>query len=372
MASTESEDTMASADVVAADPNKPSLANVANDVILVILESLGPRSVKRFGATCKGYKCLAESYIRTTEYGLLLTRSAFARLRTVLFDAHKTCSENDTGALAVKVGSYVDHMAATLVMCQPAKKTTEWSRADMISFLYPLAIGLSSGWVLAPYAFEWCALFERDARPRRELLALLHSDALKRLGVLAKEDKWAMGVTLTTAAAAVRHGDLVRGLSRMALESATGEGQAILCLATAAAAAVHLSPGCCNSCGGETKTRAPAWSCLLNTAPKLALPEKAAPEDFAWLHLTGLAPDSERSPMRLMKAFDCRSGELRERRDNPINMLASLIVLMTMDETPARPVVVPVPDALLGEMLAHAVDGRAEDDGDDGPPALDP
>lgn len=367
----------------ASDAEKPTITVLPVELILNILEWVGPRTVKRFGQTCREYREIARYYESTSDYATSLVRYALARFAAILVETHTRCCEGGPALLLAKAETYAQHVAATLAGC-PVKPLADWKKVECLRLLYPVATGLPY-WPFAPYALEWCARHERDLLgvsklgPRHELLALLSPDALERLAVMAAEIEWGPGKTYAVTAAAA--------CSTVTPETLTVVRDVVNCLAASA-----ISSACrCRGPGGRvtfavammaaTTTRLSGWSPDMDgprarplmkdrlsglRAAAGALRESKLPEeDRAWLDLAGLG---ERSPGKLLNEFDCRSGEPRPpQRGNAFAQLAFLMALVGGQDGP--PVIVPVPDALLGAMLAHAHGGGDDDDMPDLEPA---
>lgn len=333
--------------------------------IAAILEWLGPRSLKRFGATCRSYLQASQWFFGQPEYSLMLVRSARARLTSTLVDGHRECHGGNEDELRAKADRFAATVAATLSMHTHG---AGWTPPHSLQFLYPMAVTAHHDWPLAPYALEWCAFFERkiltggrDLTPRGEILALLHKDSLDRLAAAAKCMGWDMGVTLATTAAAACSTvtpatertviAVMHKLAKAAVASAT-DGQLVFCLAALAAIDGRLSaPGC---------HRQGAWTSLWKVALKIS-----RPNDDAWFRLAGMAGE-KRSPAKLMGEFNCHTGGSQGRGGGGIGTLLSELIRLA----DLHPTVVNVPNILLPAILAYAAvggdlaggDQAAEDD----------
>lgn len=401
------------------DPDAPSITAIPPEIMLILFEWLGPRSVKRVGVTCHAYWLLVKDYVTTTPYALFLARSAVRHLATSLCERHQMCAEPNKDTLALRASLFAARIAATLAECDAAKPMETWDKGHFLRLLYPIAVHVPGAWVLAPYALEWCALMERrilcpedkEHRPRSELLALLCPDALDILAGLAKKTGWAMGTTFVVTTAAACHtitaetapliGKTVETLANSALKTAARNGDIVLCIATMAATTVLLPKapsgrryadfdgdlptfwdsakppgapsdrrGVCVAAQGKR-----FWDGLRNVGARITRTDLPA-EDALWLNLTGFVKASGRSPLALLGQFDCRSGEART-VPPAIGALANLAFLIALGGGPAPPPpVVNVPDAFLGALLAQALaggDGGADEDTEDeeAPPDLD-
>lgn len=373
----------------ASDAEKPTITVLSVELILNILEWVGPRTVKRFGQTCREYREIARYHESTSDYATSLVRYALARFAAILVKTHTRCGKGDPALLLAKAETYAQHVAATLAGC-PVKPLADWKKVECLRLLYPVATGLPD-WPFAPYALEWCARHERDLLgvsklgPRHELLALLSPDALERLAVMAAEIEWGPGKTYAVTVAAA--------CSTVTPETLTVVREVVNCLAASA-----ISSACrCRGPGGRvtfavammatTTARLSGWSpdtdgprarplmkdrlSGLRAAAGALRESKLPEEDRAWLDLAGLGEDNKRSPKKLLNEFDCQSGEPRPpQRGNAMDAFAQLAFLMALvGGQDGPPVIVPVPDALLGAMLAHAHGGG---DGGDDMPDLEP
>ena len=383
---------------MAADADKPSITVLSVELILAILEWVGPRTVKRFGQTCREYREIARYHESTTFYASSLVRYTLERFATILVETHSRCTEGAPEVLRAKAESYAQHVAATLAGC-PAKPLSDWKKAECLRLLYPAATGLPD-WPFAPYALEWCARHERDVLgvsklgPRHELLALLSADAIGRLAALAQESEWSVGKTYAVTAAAACSTvvpetltvtrEVVERLALAAISSACRcrgpGGRVAFTIATMAATTTRLAGWTPDNTYNtySSRGRPPMKDRLagLRTAASTLRESKLPEEDRAWLELTGLGEDSKRTPKKLLSEFDCRSGEPRPPRRgdamNAMDAFAQLAFLMAMAGGPdGPPVVVPVPDALLGAMLAHAHAHHGGGGGDDDVPDLE-
>jgi hypothetical protein len=179
------------------------------EIVGMILAWVGPRSLKRFGATCLAYSQLTEWCLSTPEYGKSLVRSARYCLKKRLLLEHHACNGGYNSELDASSEKFAG-LVAMMLSTSGCRDSATWAPSHVLHFLYPMATIAYYDWPLAPYALEWCALFERkilakgnNHTPRREILALLYDDAIARLALIAKESGWDMGITLTAAAAAM-------------------------------------------------------------------------------------------------------------------------------------------------------------------------
>jgi len=343
-------------------PPADSLETLPPEAIALALAWVGPRSIKRFGATCRAYRALVDWYVTRAEYGALLARSARLRLKNDLARRHVGCCKVSASDFDARAERHASRVAAALA---GSGETPPRSKRELLRFLYPMALMAHEDWVLAPYAFEWCALAERriltgDSRalPRCELLALLHEDAFARLARLAREAGWPLGATFAAAAAATCDAlavgadplaqQNVRRLARQAAEDAALHGNhewSVLCVAVNAVIDLHLA-------GGKRPSR--SWQFVKNgghLTRRLSLALGAQ-----WLDLVGLE-GGDRSPRAWLAKFEC--GPFEPHGDVPAEE-----VFLRFAERIARgdPPVVPVPNVALAVLLEIAVGRGFESD----------
>lgn len=316
--------------------SESSLTVFTNELLLIIFQYLGPRSVIRFGQTCTGYHELVDYYKSTRNYGEVLARGALIYLRKSLIESHTGRCKHPGRTLEQKVESYAFQMATALAMCPTDKPLCTWSTREMLYFLYPMVTRIPIGWMLAPYAYEWCARFEKrilqssdgdqDCRPRRNLLSLIHHDPFQRLVPIARQMEWDMGhmlmAVITAASGAVSSQTTLQSaigvctdVLRQSLKLATSIDQIEFCLAVMTAGFKISLQAFPLADQGTPKLGNTAPWCALGIGLPLGAEiggDSIRSEVSDWLELTGLensASDSpERSPLKMMKKFSCNDG----------------------------------------------------------------
>jgi hypothetical protein len=214
----------------------------------------------------------------------------------------------------------------------------------VLHLVYPVAVAMPAIWPLAPYALEWCALYERaildpelaHPLPREEVLALFQPDVLQRLAQLAAQKGWLEGINFTATAAALcptataltaaNFEKILNKLAEVAAADASRIGDIPLCFATTAAATVYLPDGragvrnsarTCVFTGVLAPKRYQGvdfhhkpkkfWEGLCKVGGNFAN-QKLAPDDVRWLALTGFTKTANRAPFTLMGQFNCKTG----------------------------------------------------------------
>jgi hypothetical protein len=370
------------------DPGPDAFALVPDEVVLLILAKVGPRSVKRFGWTCRRFRALAGEAVWTRSYAADLVRRGIEFFAGALRADHSRCPAAD---LQAKCAKYARQMA-NLFAGRPdgdAGPVEDWTRHETLRFLYPMALDTLSAWALAPYALEWCALFERrilaEASGRRglqatfvgvraEVLPLLRREAPQVLeGVLAvaKSSGWQTGIYCTNLILAAYktvpspgHAPLCQALAKTLAAStrdfALRDGQtalyAVLVAAVEARGATQAKPH------PATRLRMVVHGLPADAADR---------EGAAWFELAGLRA-SDRSAGLWRGRFLCVTGEASMEVSLPPQppleagqMLTHAILQSLLDrEVPP----VPAADPQIGSLLAEAAAPEAGAEEDPEPP----
>jgi hypothetical protein len=305
---------------------------------LHILEWVGPRTVLRFSSTCRSYRALGRDAVLSVGYGQRLAKHAIRHFLSGLVSGHRDCARASPATLRATAESYVTHVVTTLAECS-SDNPDKWELANLIKFLYPVAINLCGDWVMAPYALEWCARLENEVlygvqnAPREEILALFNSTtALEKLAAIASQRNQpaclAFAKVSNAACATLSSVTLqatmctIRFYTQIAT---TVTSDVMLCMAISAVSNVRCAQFTGNI--GTTSMHLTIRSVLTSSGAICKLHMSAA--NARWFTLAGVDRNSLRNPAQLLSEFNC-CGERRSRitRDAEILDLAMLVGMM--------------------------------------------
>jgi hypothetical protein len=311
----------------------PAIAPTAGPVVRVppeivggILHYLRPRSLRRFGATCRTFQSCATSHRASLVYGQMLMRGALARVVSELVKTHKDCGLMSSVQLEERAALFVKDVVIPKLSCRD-KESVPWSYEQLIRLMYPIITAIPTEWALAPYVLEWCAENEwrlwpdvpRSPSPRREILVLLRTNSLEELRKLAREAGWAVGASYLALAKAANDTwtDQTQPMLSAALRTARNN---LLCVAKDVPLSVALQAATWRPCESRRVPMAPAWMCigkaqfvkqpLISQASPHCTAQRAVTYDESmlsrsWLDLLGISKGSSRGLHSMLTKYVC-------------------------------------------------------------------
>lgn len=294
-------------DAVPADAKQPSVTALPAELVQKILELVGPRTVKRFGQTCRRYHKIARNYESSLIYAGSFVHRALARFTTILLEAH--IRRNRGGCYSdhfmAKAMAYVLHVATILAGC-PERPISSWEGVNYLRFLYRVALNLTD-WSFAPYALEWCARHERDILgvskmgPRPEILALLSNNAVGQLAAMTHVSEKTL--ILQT------HDIFTSSVFSLACRCHEAGGRVTFRIASIAATTAYLLIRRHPNMPAPTRTMMDIRLSAVCTAAHTFCESRLRKEDLAWLQLTGLSKSSiTQTPKYLLEKFNYRNN----------------------------------------------------------------
>jgi hypothetical protein len=270
----------AAASDAAASVAKFPILDLPDELIIQIFELATPFILAQLSQTCRKFRTLAERCKKSPLYAARLAHSLISHC------AKRQAWRRPTAA--VSAAQTIEAAAAGT----PTESLASWEPVGYLRLLYPAATHLPD-WPLALYALEWCARREYEilgagGGARREILALLHPDALEILaGAVAPPDFKEDAARLVSATCWANFTAVQRHCKHVVKKSAQADGCGVFGIAIRAAAYTRYRRRSRWCDRHAIVVREELESAAINTGSVYGIVFSGA--DLAWLELAGFS-----------------------------------------------------------------------------------